>query len=133
VILVDTNVLVDLINDDPIWADWSQRELDNARLRDDLAINDIIFAELAAGFASIGEIEEFIRDGGFTHASMPHVALFEAAKAFQRYRAAGGMRLGVLPDFFIGAHAVAANAPLISRDAARFRFYFPGILLIAPD
>jgi predicted nucleic acid-binding protein len=133
VILVDTNVLVDLINDDPIWADWSQRELDNARLRDELAINDIIFAELSAGFASVEEVEEFIRDGGFSHSPLPHIALFTAAKAFQRYRAAGGMRTGVLPDFFIGAHAVAANAPLISRDAARFRFYFPDIHLIAPD
>jgi predicted nucleic acid-binding protein len=133
VILVDTNVLVDLINDDPTWADWSQRQLDNARLRDDLAINDIIFAELSAGFASIGEVEDFIRDGGFTHAPIPRVALFMAAKAFQRYRAAGGMRTGVLPDFLIGAHAVAAKAPLISRDTARFRFYFPSIHLIAPD
>jgi predicted nucleic acid-binding protein len=133
VILVDTNVLVDLINDHPRWADWSQRELDNARLRDDLAINDIIFAELSAGFASVEEIEHFIRDGEFTHAPMPHAALFMAAQAFRRYRAAGGMRTGVLPDFFIGAHAVAADAPLISRDAARFRFYFPGIRLIAPN
>jgi predicted nucleic acid-binding protein len=99
VILVDTNVLVDLINDDPIWAGWSQQELDNARLRDDLAINDIIFAELSAGFASLREIEDFIRDGGFTQAPMPRLALFMAAKAFQHYRAAGGMRTGVLPDF----------------------------------
>jgi predicted nucleic acid-binding protein len=130
-ILIDTNVLVDLIKDDPRWADWSQRELDNARLRDDLAINDVIFAELSIGYAHVEDLEDFVREGGLAHAPIPHAALFLAAKAFQRYRAAGGVRTGVLPDFFVGAHAVAANAPLISRDAARYRFYFPGIQLIA--
>jgi predicted nucleic acid-binding protein len=74
-----------------------------------------------------------LREADFVSAVIPHPALFLAGKAFQRYRSAGGVKTGVLPDFFIGAHAVVANSVLITRDAARYRTYFPGIMLIAPN
>jgi predicted nucleic acid-binding protein len=133
VILVDTNVLLDLVTDDPVWAAWSQQQLDLASTRDELAINDIVYAELSIGYARMEPLDEMIRSAGLVNAAMPRPALFLAGKAFQRYRSAGGRRTGVLPDFFIGAHAVIADAALITRDAARYRSYFPGIVLIAPN
>ena len=132
-ILVDTNVLVDVVTDDPLWAEWSQRQLTLAAARDDLAINDIIYAELSVRYATIEELDAMIREASLVSAVVPRLALFLAGKAFQRYRSAGGVRTGVLPDFFIGAHAVISDSLLITRDAARYRTYFPGIMLIAPN
>jgi predicted nucleic acid-binding protein len=132
-ILVDTNVIVDIVNDDPLWVEWSQREVTRAALRDGLAINDIIYAELSVRYETIEALDEMLREVELVSAAIPRHALFLAGKAFQRYRAAGGTKTGVLPDFFIGAHAVISDSPLITRDAARYRTYFPDIALIAPN
>jgi predicted nucleic acid-binding protein len=86
VILVDTNVLLDLVTEDPLWAGWSQQQLDLATARDQIAINDIVYAELSIGYERMEELDAMI-------------ALFLAGKAFQRYRSAGGGKAGVLPDF----------------------------------
>ena len=132
-ILVDTNVLVDIVSDDPLWAEWSQRHLTIAAAQDELAINDIVYAELSIRYATIEELDAMIREARLVSAPMPRPALFLAGKAFHRYRSAGGKRTGVLPDFFLGAHAVVSDCVLITRDAARYRTYFPGITLIAPN
>ena len=132
-ILVDTNVLVDIVSDDPLWAEWSQRHLTIAATQDELAINDIVYAELSVRYATIEELDAMIREARLVSAPMPRPALFLAGKAYHRYRAAGGKRTGVLPDFFLGAHAVVSDCVLITRDAARYRTYFPGIALIAPN
>ena len=132
-ILVDTNVLVDIVSDDPLWAEWSQRHLTIAATQDELAINDNVYAELSVRYATIEELEAMIREARLVNAPMPRPALFLAGKAFHRYRASGGKRAGVLPDFFLGAHAVVSDCELITRDAARYRTYFPGIMLIAAN
>jgi predicted nucleic acid-binding protein len=132
-ILVDTNVLLDLVTDDPVWAAWSQQQLDLASAQDQLAINDIIYAELSIGYRRIEQLDVMIAAAGLVNAAMPRPALFLAGKAFQRYRSTGGRKTEVLPDFFIGAHAVVSDTMLITRDAARYRSYFPGIMLIAPN
>lgn len=132
-ILVDTNVLLDLVTDDPRWAEWSQQQLDLASAHDELAINDVVYAELSIGYARMEQLDALISSTGLVCTVMARPALFLAGKAFQRYRSAGGRKTGVLPDFFIGAHAVIADALLITRDAARYRSYFPGIMLIAPS
>ena len=133
VTLIDTNVLLDLVTSDPTWADWSIRQLDAAVIRGGLAINDTVYAELSVRFDRIEDLEAVVEDAGLVLAAMPRPALFLAAKAFQAYRAAGGARTGVLPDFFIGAHAAVAGVPLLTRDAQRYRTYFPRIDLITPD
>jgi predicted nucleic acid-binding protein len=132
-ILVDTNVLVDIINDDPLWAEWSQREVTRAALREELAINDIIYAELSVRYETIEALDEMLREVELTSVAIARHALFLAGKAFQLYRLAGGTKTGVLPDFFIGAHAVVSDSMLITRDPGRYRTYFPGIALIAPN
>ncbi len=132
-ILVDTNVLVDVTADDPIWAEWSQQRLLLAAARDQLGINDIVYAELSVGYQRAEDLDEMPAEAGIAVAPMPRMALFLAGKAFQRYRRAGGGRTGVLADFLIGAHAVISDSPLITRDARRYRSYFPGITLIAPS
>ncbi len=130
--LIDTNVLLDLITDDPTWASWSLAQLDAAALRGPLMINDIIFAELSVRFISIEGLEAMLSEMVIGLRPMPRAALFLAGKAFQRYRAGGGTRTGVLPDFLIGAQAAVSRLPLLSRDASRYRTYFPTIELIAP-
>lgn len=131
-ILVDTNVLVDIVSDNPAWGEWSQRQLVLASARDELAINDIVYAELSVRYERIEELDEMIVEAGLVMTSIPRAALFLAGKAFLRYRASGGTRTGVLPDFFLGAHATISRSALITRDAGRYRTYFPGIALIAP-
>jgi predicted nucleic acid-binding protein len=133
VTLVDTNVLLDLVTGDPTWADWSIGQLDAAALRGPLAINDIVYAELSVRFATIEALDAVIDDMGLAIAAMPRAALFLAGKVFQRYRAAGGRRGGVLPDFLIGAHAAVLGCSLLSRDSGRYRVYFPGIELVTPS
>jgi predicted nucleic acid-binding protein len=132
-ILVDTNVLVDVVTDDPLWAEWSQRHLELAAAQDELAINDIVYAELSVRYATIEELDAMIRGARLINAAMPRPALFLAGKAFQRYRSAGGTRTGVLPDFFLGAHAIVSDSALMTRDSTRYRTYFPEIMLISPN
>jgi hypothetical protein len=132
-ILADTNVLLDVVTRDPVWSEWSRRQLNIAEATDEIAINDIVYAELSVGYQRMDELDHMIARAGIAMASIPRQALFLAGKAFQRYRQSGGGRTGVLPDFFIGAHAVVSDVALITRDARRYRTYFPGITLIAPN
>lgn len=129
---VDTNVLLDLATNDATWADWSERQLDAASLRGRLLINDVVYAELSVRFSTIEALNEFVDAANLEHAQIPHSGLFLAAKAFQSYRSTGGVRTGVLPDFFIGAHAAVEALPLLTRDVQRYRRYFPKLTLIAP-
>lgn len=130
--LIDTNVLLDLVTNDPVWADWSIGQLDAASLRGPLAIDDVVYAELSVRFDTIEALDAVLKDADVAMEAIPCPALFLAAKVYQRYRAAGGRRTGVLPDFFIGAHAAVTGSSLLTRDARRFRAYFPTIELITP-
>ncbi len=130
--LVDTNILLDLVTNDPKWADWSVAHLDAAALRGPIGINDVAYAELSVRFVTIEAVDFFLEQARIGLVPMPRPALFLAGKVFQRYRAAGGVRTGVLPDFFIGAHAAVSGLTLLSRDARRYRSYFPRLDLITP-
>ena len=131
-ILVDTNVLLDVAESDPAWADCSQRQLEHLALTDTLTINPVIYTEFSIGYARIEEVEAVLAAVAMPIAPMPREALFLAGKAFLQYRQRGGSRSGVLPDFFIGAHASVEGWRLLTRDVARYRSYFPGLQLIAP-
>lgn len=132
-ILVDTNVLLDVVSDDRIWADWSQRQMEAASLVQQLAVNSVIYAELSFGFTRIEEVDAVLADARIRLIDIPREALFLAGKAFRLYRRRGGLKTGVLPDFFIGAHAAVEQLPLLTRDPMRFRAHFPTVRLIAPD
>lgn len=130
--LVDTNVLLDLVTADPQWADWSIAALEASSLQGSLFINDVVYAELSVRYERIELLDEFIGRAGLEMVGLPRPALFLAGKVFARYRRAGGIRSGVLPDFFIGAHAAVARLPLLTRDEGRYRTYFPTVELISP-
>lgn len=130
--LVDTNVLLDLVTDDPEWADWSLARLEEAALAGPIVINDVVYAETSIRYRRVEDLDAMLAQAAIGIAPMPRSALFLAGKAFQKYRAARGARAGVLPDFFIGAHAAVAGCPLLTRDAGRYRSYFPRVTLIAP-
>jgi predicted nucleic acid-binding protein len=132
-LLVDTNVLLDVVTNDPKWAAWSQSRLDAAALTQTVAINDVIYAELSLAFERIEELDAMIAKAGLRHEPIPRESLFLAAKAFLSYRRKGGTKGGVLPDFFIGAHAAVLDIPLLTRDTARYETYFPNLELIAPE
>lgn len=129
---VDTNVLLDLVTDDPEHADWSLAELEAASLRGPVLINAIVYAELSVRYARIEDVDAFVARAGLRREAIPAAALFLAGKAFAAYRRAGGRRTGVLPDLFIGAHAAVRDVPLLTRDVARCRTYFASVRLIAP-
>jgi predicted nucleic acid-binding protein len=132
VTLVDTNVLLDLVTDDPKWADWSIAQLEAASLNGPLSINDVVYAELAVRYDRIEDLDAFLDEAGLEMAPMPRAALFLAGKVFTQYRKAGGSRTG-MPDFFIGAHAAVSGLPLLTRDVGRYRTYFPTLKLITPN
>lgn len=132
-LLVDTNVLVDVLEDDPAWVDWSIAQLRAQSQVHELLINPVIYAELSLTFESPQSLDDAIAGMALTLAEMPRPALFLAGKAFVRYRREGGTRNSVLSDFFIGAHAAVLGCPLLTRDARRYRSYFPTVDVIAPD
>jgi predicted nucleic acid-binding protein len=132
VTLVDSNVLIDIWTDDPQWYDWSLTRLNEAGRSGPLLINDIIYAEASIRFGSMDDFDAALAKTGVTVTAIPRMALFLAGKAFAQYRNAGGIRTGVLPDFFIGAHADHERLPLLTRDVPRYRHYFPTVELIAP-
>jgi predicted nucleic acid-binding protein len=131
--LVDTNVLLDVFTEDPKWLGWSLTRLEQAAFKGSLLINDVIYAETSTRYPSIEDFETTLVSAGITIAPISRAALFLAGKAYTRYRSAGGIRTGVLADFFIGAHAAVEQLPLLTRDARRYRSYFPTVELIAPE
>lgn len=133
VTLVDSSVLLDLLTDDPRWAEWSEDALAEARDAGRLAINPIIYAEVSAGFDTIEGLDDALPVDDFSREPLPYPAGFLAAKAYLAYRKRGGERSSPLPDFYIGAHAAVQRYRLLTRDATRYRTYFPTVELISPD
>lgn len=131
-LLVDTNVLVDVLEDDPQWADWSIRQLRAQSKIHPLAINPIIYAELSLTFSTVEALDETVEALGLVVKELPRPALFLAGKAYTRYRRQGGHKNNVLADFFIGAQAAVLGWPLLTRDARRYQAYFPSVALITP-
>lgn len=129
---MDTNVLLDVLTDDPDWKEWSSRRLAEASDSGLLAINPIIYAELSAGFTSIEDLDGALGDD-FERLPLPWEAGFLAGQCFKRYRRHGGERRSPLPDFYIGAHAMVADLTLLTRDARRYQAYFPKLSLVAPS
>jgi predicted nucleic acid-binding protein len=132
VIFADTSVLLDVLLNDPVFGVRARIALDDATANDAVAINDIVYAELSVRYASVPQFDAILASLPLEHRKIPTQALFLAAKAFQSYRRRGGTRTGVLPDFFIGAHAAVEGAALLTRDPARVHAYFPTVALIAP-
>lgn len=132
VTLVDSNVLLDVATEDPRWAQWSERALAHAADEGQLAINALIYAEVSIGFPTVEELDDAVPPDVFIRAQLPYEAGFLAGKAFLTYRRRGGGRATPLPDFYIGAHAAIARYRLLTRDARRYRTYFPTVDLIAP-
>ena len=128
--LVDTNVLIDIITQDETWSSWSEAALRKAAEHSTLAINPIIFAEVSTKFARIEDADAALVD--FAREPLVYEAGFLAGKAFLAYRKRGGSRRSPMPDFYVGAHAVVGRMELLTRDAARYRTYFPGLRVIAP-
>lgn len=130
--LVDSNVILDLVTDDPKWGRWSADALSRAADESTLAINPLIYAEVSIGFATIEELEEVLPPQAFVRLELPYEAAFLAGKAFLAYKRRGGSKPTPLADFYIGAHAAVAGLRLLSRDSRRYRTYFPKLNLITP-
>lgn len=133
-ILVDSNVLIDVMQNDLVWADWSAAQLQRARATQKLAINAVILAELSVNYETLDEIKGYLDAVGIVTKALPEEAAFAAGHAFVKYRRRRhkGVKTGVLPDFFIGAHAQVSGYTLLTRDKARYKTYFPELVLIHP-
>lgn len=132
-LLVDTNVLVDVLEDDPDWADWSVRKLRAQAQVHELRINPVIYSELSLTFESVDALDDAIEGMGLVMQEVPRPALFLAGKAFVKYRHGGGTKTNVLADFFIGAHAAVLGCAILTRDARRYKNYFPTVSLLIPE
>lgn len=129
--LVDSNVLLDVLTEDPAWLTWSMDALADAADAGPLVINPVVYAEVSVRFSSIEDLDDALPRREYERHPIPWTAAFLAAKAFTRYRRRGGTRGSPLPDFFIGAHAAVADIDLLTRDGARYRTYFPTVRLVA--
>lgn len=130
--LIDSCVLLDVITEDPQWADWSARHIAAAMDTGRVVINPLIYAEVSVGYETLEELDELLPASDYEREPLPFVAGFAAGKAFVRYRRSGGGKRSPLPDFYIGAHAALAGYRLLTRDAARYRTYFPALAIVAP-
>ncbi len=130
--LVDSNVLLDVLTEDPEWSEWSGQALAECAERSALAINPLIYAEVSIRFERIEDLEDALPEQDFLRLPLPWEAAFLAGKCFLRYRRRSGGRRSPLPDFYIGAHAAVAGLVLLTRDATRYRTYFPGLQIVAP-
>jgi predicted nucleic acid-binding protein len=131
-VLVDTNVIVDVLQDDPLWAAWSIAQLRAQARIHVLGINPIVYAELSMAFAAIEDLDDVVERMALKMIDIPQSALFLAGKAFLRYRRRSGSKADVLSDFYIGAHAAVEGVPLLTRDIRRYKTYFPSVALIGP-
>ncbi len=131
-ILVDSNVLLDVATNDPAWGEWSSHALLTAANEAPLMINALIYSEVSIGYHRIEELEAALPVGIFRREPLPYEAAFLAGKAFLKYRRRGGVKSSPLPDFYIGAHAAISGFKLLTRDAQRYRSYFPSVVVIAP-
>jgi predicted nucleic acid-binding protein len=131
-ILIDSNVFLDIFSNDPNWLEWSVSKMAEVTDRSDACINPVIYAEISIRFTSIEELDEVLPVDVFRRESIPYQAAYLAGKAHAAYRRRGGSRTATLPDFFIGAHAAVSNYTILTRDPRRIRRYFPSVKLIAP-
>lgn len=130
--LVDANVLIDLFDDDSEWQGWSDAMLTECARRGPLVINPVVFAEVSAGFDSLEDVNDVLPEDYVLREPLPWAAAFLAGQAFRIYRRHGGERRSPLPDFYIGAHAAVAGYSLLTRDARRYRHYFPKLRIVSP-
>ena len=130
--LVDSNVILDVLTDDAEWGDWSAAMLAEAAGRGLLAINPIIYAEVSARFERIEDLDEALPESYYRRLPLPFEAAFLTGQCFLKYRRRGGTRPTPMPDFYIGAHAALAGLTLLTRDATRYRAYFPMLRIVSP-
>ena len=131
--LVDSNVLIDVVVRDEQWAAWSIEALIEALDAGPVFVDQVVFAEVSIGYRTAEACQEALAVQGIERVPIPWPAAFLAGRAFAAYRDRGGNKLAPLPDFFIGAHAAVAGLRLLTRDASRYRTYFPTVELIAPE
>jgi predicted nucleic acid-binding protein len=131
-LLVDTSILVDVLQDDPDWGDWSTNQLRAQAQIHELLINPVIYAELSISYSTAEALDMVVKRMNLKLHEIPKSALFVAGKAYFQYRKRGGTKAQVLPDFFIGAHAAVQGISLLTRDASRFKTYFPSLQVISP-
>lgn len=132
-VLVDGNVLLDVAKEDPVWGKWSARPLAELADHVPLVINPLIYAEVSVGYPTLEDLDAALPPELYRREALPWEAGFLAGKCFLQYRRRGGERRSPLPDFYIGAHAAVRGLALLTRDAARYRSYFPRLLVVAPD
>jgi predicted nucleic acid-binding protein len=130
--LVDSNVLIDLFDEESEWRAWSDAMVSDLGTRGELVVNPIVYAEVAAGFASIEDLDEALPPAFLRREALPWAAAFLAGHAFVRYRRLGGERAAPLADFYVGAHAAVAGYTLLTRDPRRYRYYFPKLRVVSP-
>jgi predicted nucleic acid-binding protein len=131
--LADTNVLIDVVDEDSAWLDWSRRRLADAADEGSVVVNQVVYAELAASYVSAESLDAMLHRDQFHRENLPWDAAYMAGIAFLEYRRRGGKRSSPLPDFFIGAHAAVRGYTLLTRDRGYYATYFPTLKIISPE
>ena len=129
-VIVDSNIIIDIAGESGDWTEWSMQKLHEHT--GGLLINPIVYAELCSPLDSVSDVDNLVAYLGLKYLEIPKEALFQASQAFLNYRKRGGAKTSPLPDFFIGAHAAVLEIPILTRDVARYRTYFPTVELICP-
>jgi predicted nucleic acid-binding protein len=132
-VLIDSNILIDLATEHPIWADWSAKAVAECADHARLIINPIVYAEVSISYLTLDELDSALPADSYARHALPWEAAYLAGKAYLKYRQRGVSRVTPIPDFYIGAHAAVERFALLTRDAARYRTYFPVVEVLAPQ
>ena len=129
----DSNVVLDILQPEQEWFDWSSKHLEACLENGSLIVNAVIFAEISGQYLSHRDVQQALFRLGVKLEDIPWEAAHLADRAHRAYRHAGGRQERLLPDFLIGSHASLRKYRLLTRDQARYRTYFPDLDIIAPD
>ncbi len=131
-IAVDSSVLLDVISNDPKFAESSAAALAAAGEMDDVIVCDAVMAEICAYTEPMESAPEAMCEFGIRFVPMNEQAAMRAGVMYRRFRQRGGGRERLVSDFLIGAHAMLQAGTLITRDAGFHRDYFKGLKIINP-
>src|SRR5580658_1238836 len=129
---IDSNVLLDILIPNEAFADAAAAGIEEAAAHGSLIVSDIVYAEICVQFPTQRECDHFFNSNEIRIEHLVRAAHFLASRIWREYRAGGGKRDRILPDFLIGAHAQIQANQLISRDRGFYRTLFSKLTLVNP-
>lgn len=130
---VDTNILIDILEPDPIFGPASREALKQCTMEGAICACEVVWAEILSVYADAAkDVAHALQQVGLSFSPMVEEAALEAAACWHRFREKGGKRDRIVADFLIGGHAFVQCDLLLTRDRGFFREYFQNLRIVSP-